>query len=201
MALDMQSDRDVDGVGDACDAETACAKVPRTGCHAPIVPRKSLLQIKDNGVNEKDAVTWKWRKGAATEFVELGNPLTTDAYALCLYGESSGTPELIFEATAPAGGTCGTASCWKPNGASGYGYKNKAATPRGLTQIRVKAGEPGKAQATVKGKGALLGVPQLPLAPPIRVQLQAANGECWETVHASAGVTKNDGAQFSGKDP
>jgi hypothetical protein len=198
---DSQADLDVDGVGDACDTETACAKVPRGGCHLPALANRSQLQLKDKAGGEKDTLLWKWQKGEQTDIADFGSPLTTDAYALCLYDESGASPELIFEATAPAGGICGSRPCWKVSGSSGYAFKNKAATPQGLTQVQVKAGSAGKAKATVKGKGTLLTLPRLPLTPPIRVQLQAANGECWETLHTPAGVAKNDGAQFSAKDP
>ena len=41
--------------------------------------------------------------------------------------------------------------------------------------------------------GEKLKLPTLPLTLPLRVQLQAANGECWETVHTDANV--NDGGR------
>jgi hypothetical protein len=43
----------------------------------------------------------------------LGDPLGTDAYALCVYDASE---NLLLQMTAPAGGTCGTKPCWKQLG-------------------------------------------------------------------------------------
>jgi hypothetical protein len=40
------------------------------------------------------------------------------------------------------------------------------------------------------GEGAALEMPPLPLTLPVRAQLQAANGECWEAVYSQF-VTKN----------
>lgn len=130
----------------------------------------------------------------------LGTPTDVDGtgYAFCLYEESGATPELVFEATARPGGVCAGRPCWKASGTSGWQYADKEATPLGLTQLKLKAGVDGKAQATLKGKGAPLVLPFLPLVPPIRAQLLAGNGECWEAVHDV--VVKSDGTQLKAKD-
>jgi hypothetical protein len=199
---DTQADEDGDGVGDACDlAQLGCALEPIAGCRAPTVPLKSVLQIKDKVRDTQDAITWKWRKGPAADLLDFGDPIGADAYALCLYDESGLVPELVFEGAAPFGGTCGLDPCWKLKGTATYQYKDKAATPQGMTQVRVKAGDVGKSQATVKGKGTALVLPALPLALPVRVQLQAANGDCWEAVHGVGGVIDNNAEAFKGKAP
>jgi Tol biopolymer transport system component len=197
---DTQGDRDGDGVGDACDAvQSGCASLPLAACRAPIVSGKSTLQIKDNADDSKDSIQWTWRKGDATDVADFGDPVDTDGYAFCLYDESTGFPELVFESVAPAGELCTNGlPCWKASGSAGYSYKDKAATPLGITQMKIKAGGAGKAQATIKGKGSRLVLPALPLGLPVRAQLQAANGECWEATHLVA--TKNDGAQVKVKD-
>jgi len=54
---------------------------------------------------------------------------------------------------------------------------------------------PGGTNLQAKGSGALLGLPPLPLTPPVRVQLH--NGDtatCWEASYESA--TRNDGRLF-----
>jgi hypothetical protein len=39
----------------------------------------------------------------------------------------------------------------------------------------------------------------LPLGLPVRVQVQASNGECWEETYYPARVMRNDGRRFSGR--
>jgi hypothetical protein len=48
----------------------------------------------------------------------------------------------------------------------------------------------------MRAKGETL--PPLP-ALPLRVQLVASTGTCWEAEYTSAGATKNDAIQFSGR--
>ena len=62
-----------------------------------------------------------------------------------------------------------------------------------------KAGSDGKAKVLVKGKGVRLGMPVLPLAVPVRVQLASASGACWEAEFQSAGVIENTTSRFSAR--
>jgi len=67
---------------------------------------------------------------------------------------------------------------------TGYKYKNKAATPNGLTDAKLKAGTGGKAQVGLKGKGSLLQNPTLGLTLPATVQFLIGDGTgtaCWQT--------------------
>jgi hypothetical protein len=66
--------------------------------------------------------------------------------------------------------------------------------------LTLKAGAAGKARVGVVAKQANLPpLPALPLALPVRVQLQSQSGVCWEAVFAAAGVQKNDGTTFRGR--
>ena len=69
---------------------------------------------------------------------------------------------------------------------SGFKYKDSYRTPGGLFGIKLKAGVPGKASIAVKASRKNVGLPTLPLALPLRVQLQASNGECWEATYTEA---------------
>ena len=60
--------------------------------------------------------------------------------------------------------------------------------------MRLKAGRDDAAKITLRASGPNMNFPALPLGVPVRVQLQAANGECWETLYPTA--TVNDGARF-----
>jgi hypothetical protein len=195
-----QSDLDGDGVGDACDAkQSGCAAAPLTTCTEPIEPLRSVLQIKDKDPDKGDSVLWRWKKGEETLLDDFGDPENLDDYALCLY--AGPTEQLIYTATAPAGGTCAGKPCWKPTGTSGFKYKDKEATPLGLTQVKLKRGDAGTAQVQVKGKGDRLVLPALGpgLALPIVAQLQGGNGECWTARHELAGVVRNTEEHFKGK--
>jgi predicted acyl esterase len=178
----------------------ACDPAPRTGCRLPTKTGSSPLTLKHRTPDTKDTLTWKWAKGSTTAFGDLGDPLDADGYTFCLYDGGSPSGALLFEASAPAGGLCGTKPCWKQVGSStnpkGYKYSDKELTPDGIKTLRVLAGMAPKAKAIVKGKGENLGLPPLPLPLPVVAQLQAANA-CWEVTYGSA--TTNGPSVFKAK--
>ena len=178
---------------ETCDTVGGCQVAPRTGCKVPTAPGKASLQLTDKTPDTGDQAVFKWAAGQATTLAELGDPITTDDYALCLY--AGGGASLVFKGTAPAGGTCGAGPCWKPSGASGVKYGDKAATPDGTVQVLLKSGAAGKAKMTFKGKGPLLtgrplGLPPPPLALPVRAQLQGENGVCFEATYSTPNANK-----------
>jgi len=67
----------------------------------------------------------------------------------------------------------------------GSSTKDKDLAPEGVAQLILKAGIAGKAQIRVKGKGANLVIPSLPLAQPVTVQLGNTAGVCWEAVYSA----------------
>jgi hypothetical protein len=181
----------------------ACAPTPLPGCKAPVESQKSQMLIKNDPETDdvRDAIRWLWRKGAATTFAELGDPTSTTDYAFCLYDESA-APTLLFPARAPAGGTCGTAPCWRglgdPPGTKGYKRTDNTLQTYGLQRLQLTPGAAGKAKIMLKGKGAnLTDLPTLPLDLPVRAQLQARNGTCWEAVYSTS--SKNDLERFKAK--
>jgi hypothetical protein len=182
-----------------CDSVGGCMDGPKTGCKVPTKPLKAQLFLKD-GTFGTDQVKWKWTTGQATTFAELGAPLTTDEYALCVYDASS---ELLLKMTAPAGGTCGTKPCWKQLGSvppKGYKYKDFDGLPNDLDGITLKAGLEGKAKMSLKGKGPFVPMPVLGgFALPLTTQLQSAGGVCWEATFSGTGVQLNTGALFKAK--
>jgi hypothetical protein len=113
----------------------------------PIQSAKAYLLIKDKDPDKNDQLLWKWLKGQITLPESFGDPLNTDAYTLCIYDESAATPSVVFRATAPAGGLCGTKNpkpCWKalgknPAGRKGEG-KASAAHERGELSLQVSGG-------------------------------------------------------------
>jgi len=172
---------------------------------------KSSLQIVNKVEDFKDQFKWKWNKGAATVASNFADPVGAAAtYRLCVY-DSSVSAQPVFESDIPAGPgaeLCGTKPCWKRLGPEsapkGYKYKDKAADPDGITDIKMKAGTAGRAQVQVKGKGALLAPPDTAaLVLPVTLQLLVDDGtvECFQTVFSSGGVKKQDAESFKAKGP
>lgn len=179
-----------------------CAPAPLAGCRAPTRQGKALLQMKHEGPRSAgNRLKWKWLTGAATAFADFGDPTLATDYVLCLYDESGGTPALLLHAlTAPAGGTCGDGPCWKTLSTDkGYRFKDGDRVRCGLDSLKLKAGPEGKAKVLVGAKGAGVSLPALPPSLPLRVQVQAGNGACWEAVYSAAGVRKSSATQFKGK--
>lgn len=201
LANPAQADGDHDNVGDLCDVETAtlCPAQPRGDCRTSTVALKSSLSIKDDKVNRKDTLKWKWASGVLTAAGDFGDPLTTDGYRLCVYVGDSPNTTLGSDVLFSPGGVCDGKPCWKglgnPAGAKGFQYKSKS---RG--SLALKPGIDGKAQiqASVKGVAAIL--PPLPTSLPLRVQLNGA-GLCWETTFDQAGTKKNESAKLQAKGP
>jgi hypothetical protein len=163
----------------------ACAPTPASGCHAPAVSGGAPLQVRNESQDAKDRLQWKWQKGSATMKSEFGNPLVDADYRLCIY---DGQQTLLAHASAPAGGTCNAKSprpCWREN-ATGFRYVDRDLTPDGLQDLTLRAGVDGKARIAVKGKGANLSTPALPIAHlPVTVQLTNRDGACWGATYSS----------------
>jgi hypothetical protein len=167
------------------------------------VAAKALLKLRNSDRDARDKLLWRWSAGDAL-LHELGEPPTTTAYALCLYDHSGGTPVLADTASAPAGGSCGGAPCWKPL-RLGFKYRNRAASDDGVQLILLKGGVGGAAKLQVKAKGSKL-VPPTPAGgdrlfaqdPSVTAQLVNSDGYCWEATY-SAPAQRNDPEFFNDK--
>jgi hypothetical protein len=175
----------------------ACGVAPATGCHGSTVPGGSQLQVRNVTPDTKDRLQWKWGKGAPTAKSEFGNPRIDTDYRLCLY---DGQDTLLSHASAPAGGTCNAKSprlCWREN-ASGFRYVDRDLTPDGVQQLVLKAGTAGKSKIMLKGRGANLKTPALPISHlPVKVQLNNTVGECWTATYGT--TLKNQTGMFKAK--
>ncbi len=188
----------------ACDSCQACAPilgcVPAlaTTCRRPVVPGKAalLLTNKNKGA-AKRALSWKWSRGAATTTQELGDPRARTSYALCIYDQAGGALTEQLQATVPAGGSCRGKPCWRATGTKGFRFLDKQGTTLGIKKILLQAGEAGKARIAVKAKGPALGLPALPLSPPVSVQLKTPEGPCWEASYAAPRV--NTASRFKAR--
>jgi hypothetical protein len=161
-----------------------------------------MARIKDNSDDARNLFKWKWRRGAATDVADFFDPVGGSAsYRVCVYDDSANSQPLM-QINVPPGGVCGSRPCWKASGSTGFSYKNKAAAPDGLTNLKLKAGVSGKASVQAKGKGTNLPTPTLGLTLPVTAQLLITSGStthCWQTTYTAASV--NDVARFKAKGP
>ena len=184
-----------DGCSPTCTLEP-CGPVPATGCRTPVQSKKASLQLKDRSPDDKDQLQWKWLKGQVTSMAEFGAPDSSSAYVLCIYDANPGPRASM---SIPAGDTCVGKPCWTAKTTS-FAYKDPALTPDGIAQVKLKASAtPGKAQIMVKGKAALLPMPNLTaLQAPILVQLRRLDSPiCWEATYST--LDKQDATQLKAK--
>ena len=163
-----------------------------SGVTARSVPGCST--IKDSSDVDGDRLTWKWLKGAALAVGDFGDPVAgTDHYVTCVY-DASGR---ILEALAPAAGICRGRPCWKTSGTTSLKYNDPLLLPQGVSTVTLTAGAAGASSVKVKAKKRALPTPALPLSLPVTVQLQSANGKCWEARYSTPIV--NDPEKFKAK--
>lgn len=185
-----------------CSPVFGCVVGPKTGCRTPIDPSRSTLVLRNNASAVRDKLTWKWTNGQATTAADFGHPLSTDDYTLCVFDQATTAPRIVVASTVPGGSTCPFgptgAPCWRgsgsPPGASGFTYRNGGLfSPDGLSRIKLTPGPSGRAKVYVKGQGTNLEMPTpLDVTPPVRVQLQAENGQCWEATYPTAQQDRED---------
>ena len=177
---------------------TLCGPAPQTACQ-PALGQKSKLTLRNLSDDAKDRLSWSWTSSADVLPVNFGDPRTDPLdYVVCLYDQGG----LRLDATAPAGGTCGTSPCWKRTASLKLIYTDKLLDPDGLRKVVLKPGlTAGKAKITVKGKGPNLGMPALPLTTPVRMQILRRVGQftqfCWDASFGTS--TRNDGERFSAR--
>jgi hypothetical protein len=150
-----------------------------------------------------DRLDWRWSRGAATSKPEFGDPSTTTNYVLCVYDETAGSPHLLMRTVIPAGAACASSSCWKST-AKGFKYRDKNGSHSGISKVTLKEGKSGASQVILLGRGANLGLPQLPFDQDTTVTAQLRNdfatvgnpdGGCWGAAYDAPAI-RNDDGQF-----
>jgi CSLREA domain-containing protein len=170
---------------------------PYTGCagHQQL-PGKGKFDFKNNVDDTKDALRWAFALGGLVADSAFG--AGADDYLLCIYDQNGP----VLEAVIPGGGICGSKPCWTDT-SKGLKYKNKAATPNGVTQIKLTAGRPGAgAKIDLKGRGADLTFLPLPWSGKVSVRIQDESVptpelSCWESTYSAP--TKNDTTRFTAR--
>jgi hypothetical protein len=173
-----------------------CGPSPQVGCRKPLLSQKALVVLKDKNLDKRDAISWKWAKGAATTTNEFGDPLSATDYTLCVYDESS-APQPLLLVTVPAGGTCGIKPCWQAV-RSGFRFKDRGLS-HGVALTLLRGGSDGRAKVILRGKGERLGMTSLPLTPKVTIQLKRNDdpGLCWDAEYSTP--LKNQADQFKAR--
>lgn len=166
-----------------------CPPQPSVSCTSA-ASGKSLVLLKDNADNSKDLIKVKIGRADATALVDFGDPVGGSTLtAVCVY-DASGNDQPLLVAQADPATTCDTTACWKAAGSKAFVFKDKDATQDGLTGVKLKSGDIGKASILVKGKGANLPMPLLGLTLPVTVQVMSdepeADARCWQVEFTEA---------------
>lgn len=178
-------------VGDCIPSIGSCSWSPATGCKLPVTTGKSKLSFKDGVDTAKDQGQFQWKAGAATLLSEFGTPLDAgETYSWCVYDGG----DLVLGTDVPA------VTGWTASGTTGFQFKGDVA---GVAQIKLKAGEAGKASVAVKAKSKAgnFSSPGLPLGSSVVSQLIVDNGvttTCFQSTFTAP--SKNDAASYSSKD-
>jgi hypothetical protein len=110
---------------------------------------------------------------------------------MCMYANTA----LVLSALAPQDASCAGAPCWKATDRR-LRYRNADLSPDGLSVIVFRTGKAGR--IVVKGRGADLAMPSLPLTAPVAVQLRRTDGgACWESTIETPRV--NSATRFQGR--
>jgi hypothetical protein len=156
------------------------------------------LRLRKTPGASADLLVWKWRRTALPP-ATFGDPLGTDDYALCVY---DGADDLLVRADAPAASGCGAGSCWTAKAGGSFVYRDPTGAPTGLARLLLKTKPTGASKLAAKAKGANLGMPSLaPLALPVRTQLHAETGACWEAAFGATEIQRQDATQLKAKLP
>ena len=163
---------------------SACPSVPRLDC---LTAEKSALQIKNRG-GKKNQLKWKFSKGEAFAQGDLGNPVDTTDYSLCVYDSAASSFSVSIAATIASG------TNWRDLAPKGFKFKDKTGANAGINAVQLKTGQASKSKMQVKAKGsrfvpALAAGPSTYFAqgPQVTAQLSRSDGTtCWSSTFTSA---------------
>ncbi|MCX8071016.1 MAG: hypothetical protein N3C12_01005 [Candidatus Binatia bacterium] len=168
-----------------------CEAGPSSGC---LSAGAGTLRIQDAVNDNRDSLTWVFRKGPALSQSAFGDPVMgSTSYALCIYNGTT----LVMEARVGP-----SALAWKAI-KNGYRYRDRAGLVDGYRRLVLKGGVAGRSRLVAR----LAGSP-VPLLTPVSptqfldatagviVQLRQSGGGCYETTFTPSTVRKNLGNKF-----
>jgi hypothetical protein len=182
---------------------STCPALPESGCYAGA---KAKFQLKDRAGADRDQVKWKWSNGDYFTFFDLGDPLTTTAYRVCVYDESATSPRLAFSLDLEPGGS------WTSRAGRGWYYKDRDASADGVGKLQIAAPVGGRPKITLSAKGGGVPLPgpwaterYFEQAPNLTVQLVAQSPfvapSCWTARFDGSNTRANDGQGFKATAP
>jgi hypothetical protein len=145
------------------------------------------MLISDRTPDSRDSMLLIGRDSTIPS-VELGDPVRTTVYNLCIYDDSAGVPVLAWGAEVPPLSDCsGRRPCWRTLGSRGYFYLDASGAHSGIRVIFLfhNLGQPRMARVLVSARGANVVPPGLPMEqdPMVRVQIKNSEGFCWEDTY------------------
>lgn len=168
-------------------AMPSCTVRPQLACHSALDEDAPL-------VLSRGRLRWTWRSSGMVSVRNFGDPMTDTSFLACVY-DGVGTQ---VATVAPGGAMCGPKPCWRAYGSTGFRYLDRLSLSGGLNRLTLKAGFPGRAKIEVRAGGPNFDMPRLPLAMPVRVQIQQTDSSlCWEAYYRSANT--NTDAEFKAK--
>jgi hypothetical protein len=152
-------------------ANAACTPAPHTGCKLTTGHHETWMTYLETGSTDPDDVyTWAWHGGDETTVADFENPTAT-AYAFCIY-DASDRPQPVIE-TIP---TQDPAS-WKR---LDNGFRYRVYGDQTLRKLILRAKRGGRGKLLAHGDSTTT-VRVLPFVAPVTVQMQEADGTCWES--------------------
>jgi YVTN family beta-propeller protein len=188
-------------VCDQCNpANGLCESVVRPACKLLPEPHRGRLTIRDSTDDASDTLVWKWMRGEDYDAFLLGHPFGADrGYGLCVFDESGPTPNLVMRLNVPGQDAClNEGACGWTDVYGGFKYLDKTAGFQGVLRAKFLDQRSRRNVGLVKGRGAELPLPVLPLSTPLRVQLQGEQ-ECLEGRFDAAGVLESSTTAFRAK--
>lgn len=190
-----------DADGSACTTDvwdgfgTCTHVVPPPGTCTPATAHGATIALSHAADAARDTLAWRWTSDAGVvALADLGEPDETSSLTLCLL---DGGNDRVLEARLPAGGLCGTQHCWRES-PTGFRYVDADRTPDGIARGTLRVRNGGRGRFLVKGKGAALGLPTLPLAAPLTIRLHRDDAaSCWESTVSAP--SRNDTARLTGR--
>lgn len=178
-----------------CDPPNGCVEPEALLCSG-LAPDASKLTVRKHPISaDRDRLAWTWKAGAPVAMLDFGAPETVTDLTFCLFDDDG----LQLSATAPAAGLCGLGPCWRRT-PSLLRYRDKELSPDGLLKLKLKPGDAGKGTVQLKGRGADLGAPTLPLRGTVTARLVRGDGTpCWEATYADP--KRNDEKIFRARSP
>jgi len=196
-SLSARMIRDDGTVGDAMTiakgtpGTAACPSAPRPGCQ-PAAPRSATVLVHEGAFAARDQVVWKWTQPSGGSVADFGDPSAGSDYLFCIYDAHG----LALGALAPAD-HCAARPRWHAR-PGGFQYRDSSLSPDGIARIQLKVRGAGGAKIALRGRGAALDIPALPLARPVRVQLLRNDAaQCWEARYSTA--TMNGASAFAAR--